>query len=48
MNCFFVIATECCKNNCQRDYKHDDFEEYEEEQTDEEDIEGLSTKTMMG
>jgi len=48
MNCHLVVQTECCKNNCQTDEKHDDMDEYEEEQTDEEDIDSLSIKTKMG
>ena len=48
MNCHLVVQTECCKNNCQTEEKHDDIEEYEEEQTDEEDIDSLSVKTKMG
>ena len=48
MNCGIVVQTECCKNNCQTKEKHDDMDEYEEEQTDEEDIDSLSTKTLVG
>jgi hypothetical protein len=48
MNCHLVVQTECCKNNCQTEEKHDDMDEYEEEQTDEEDIDSLSTITKMG
>ena len=48
MNCHLTVQTECCKNNCQTEEKHDDIEEYEEEQTDEEDIDSLSVKTKMG
>ena len=48
MNCHLIVQTECCKNNCQTEEKHDDIEEYEEEQTDEEDIDSLSIKTKMG
>ena len=48
MNCGIVVQTECCKNNCQTEEKHDDMDEYEEEQTDEEDTGSLSTKTLVG
>jgi len=48
MNCHLIVQTECCKNNCQTEEKHDDIDEYEEEQTDEEEIYSLSTKTNMG
>ena len=48
MNCGIVVHTERCKNNCQTEEKHEDTDEYEEEQTDEEDIDSLSTKTMIG
>ena len=48
MNCHLVVQTECCKNNCQTEEQHDDMDEYEEEQTDEEDIDSLSTKTKIG
>ena len=48
MNCGIVVQTECCKNNCQTGEKSDDMDEYEEEQTDEEDIDSLSTKTLVG
>ena len=48
MNCGIVVQTECCKNNCQTEEKHDDMDEYEEEQTDEEDIASLSAKTIIG
>ena len=48
MNCHLIVQTECCKNNCRTEEKHDDMDEYEEEQTDEEDIDSLSIKTQMG
>jgi hypothetical protein len=48
MNCHLIVQTECCKNNCQTEEKHDDMDEYKEEQTDEEDIDSLSIKTKMG
>jgi hypothetical protein len=48
MNCHLIVQTECCKNNCPTEEKHDDMDEYEEEQTDEEDIDSLSIKTKMG
>ena len=48
MNCGIVVQTECCKNNCQTEEKHNDMDECEEEQTDEEDIDSLSTKPTMG
>ena len=48
MNCELVVKTECCKNNCQTEEKHDDINEYEEETDDEEEIDSLSTKTLVG
>jgi len=46
MNCHLVVQTECCKNNCQTEEKHDDMDEYEEETNDEEEIETCSEKTF--
>ena len=48
MNCSCVVATECCKNNCQTDEKHDGVEEYEGEKIDEEEIDKLNAVTKMG
>ena len=46
MNCEIVVQTECCKNNCQTEEKHDN-DEYEEEKVDEEEIDDLSNTTIV-
>ena len=47
MNCGLVVRTECCKNNCQTEEKHDDIDEYEEETDDEEEIDKASVQTCV-
>ena len=51
MNCVFVVETSCCTNNCsQADEKESSVDEYEagSSESEEEDIDSLSTKTIIG
>ena len=52
MNCHLIVHTECCKNNCSKaEEKNTSVDEYEAGSSDEEseeEIDTLSTKTMMG
>ncbi len=47
MNCDVVISTECCTNNCKPEEKPEE-DEYEEGKTDEENLDTLSTETIIG
>ena len=52
MNCVLMVQTDCCTNNCSKaEEKNTSVDEYEAESSDEEseeEIDTLSTKTMMG
>ena len=52
MNCVLMVQTDCCTNNCSKaEEKITSVDEYEAGSSDEEseeEIDTLSTKTMMG
>ena len=52
MNCVLMVQTDCCTNNCSKaEEKNTSVDEYEAGSSDEEseeEIDTLSTKTIMG
>ena len=51
MNCHIIVHTECCAHNCSKaEDENTSLEEYEvgETESDEEDIDSHSTKTIIG
>ena len=52
MNCVFVVETSCCTNNCSQadERKDSSVDEYEagSSESEGEDIDSLSTKTIIG
>ena len=52
MNCHLIVRTECCTHNCSKaEEKNTSVDEYEAGSSDEEseeEIDTLSTKTIMG
>jgi hypothetical protein len=52
MNCHLIVHTECCAHNClkaeEKNTSVDEYEAVSSDEESEEEIDTLSTKTMMG